>query len=188
MPYCFFIYMTYNFIVMPKISQLIRSHRRSVSLIVTKEAELIIRAPHQLPEAHILKFVEQKKDWIERKIKEMANRPRPLTLTQTQQQAYRELAKKIIPQRVKYFSELTGLSPKLVKISNAKKRWGSCTSKGTINLSWRLVLTPPEVIDYVVVHELVHLVEPNHSKRFWRRVAEIIPGYQAQRKQLREFV
>ncbi|MBU0686526.1 MAG: M48 family metallopeptidase [Candidatus Margulisbacteria bacterium] len=76
----------------------------------------------------------------------------------------------------------------MVKVSSAKKRWGSCTSKGTINLSWRLVLTPPEVIDYVVVHELVHLVEPNHSKRFWQRVAEIMPGYQAQRKRLREFV
>ncbi|MFH1683961.1 MAG: YgjP-like metallopeptidase domain-containing protein [Candidatus Margulisiibacteriota bacterium] len=170
---------------MTEIHQLIRSKRRSLALIVTDEAKLVIRAPHRLSEEQILNFVGQKRKWIERKIAEISNRPRPRLLSEDEKDSYRRLACRIIPERVKYYSELTGLQPGLVKISNARKRWGSCGSKGTINISWRLMLMPAEVIDYVVVHELVHLVERNHSRRFWRRVAEIIPDYKLHRRWLR---
>ena len=172
---------------MPQIHQLIRSNRRSVCLIVTEQAELVIRAPHRLPEARILRFVEQKRRWIERKMREMSERPKSKVVSQEEAGSYRELAKQIIPQRVKHYADLTGLLPRSVKISNARKRWGSCSAKGTINISWRLVLAPPEAIDYVVVHELVHLVERNHSQRFWRRVAEILPDFKACRKYLKQF-
>ncbi len=156
----------------------------------------MVRAPHKLPEARILRFVEQKqrwmlvrrllKRWIKRKIAEISSRPKALPLTQAQEQFYRALAEKVIPQRVKYYSELTGLRPNKVRISNAGKRWGSCSAKGTINIAWRLVQFPQEVVDYVVVHELAHLAERNHGIRFWSRVKEIVPQYKAHRRWLRQ--
>lgn len=153
---------------------------------MTEEAKLIIRAPFRLSEKDILKFVSQKRKWIERKRREIARRPKPLALTKEQQQAWLKLAEEKIPERCKYYSEVTGLAPTSVRINNAKTRWGSCGAKGRLNFTWRLILAPVEVIDYVVVHELMHLVERNHSQRFWRRVGEIIPAYQARRRWLRK--
>ncbi|MEE8638122.1 MAG: M48 family metallopeptidase [Candidatus Margulisiibacteriota bacterium] len=168
-----------------KYPKLIRSNRRSVCLIVTEKAELVIRAPHRFPEARILRFVEQKRRWIERKIAEISSRPRRLVLSQAEKQAWRELARNRIPERCKYFSDLTGLRPRSIRITEANKRWGSCGARGGLNFSWRLILAPPEVIDYVIVHELVHLVERNHSKHFWRRVAEVLPDYKIHRRWLK---
>lgn len=172
---------------MPQIHQLIRCKRKSLALIVTAEAQLVIRAPWRLPEADIHNFIQKKRPWIERKIREVSSRPKPLVLSDEEKSEWRKLAGKRIPERAKYFIELTGFRPRSIKITGAKKRWGSCGAKGSINLSWRLILMPPQVVDYVIVHELVHLVERNHSKRFWSKVAEIMPGYHLQRRWLREF-
>ncbi len=166
--------------------QIIRCKRKSLALIITEDAQLVIRAPHRLPEADIHNFVQQKRHWIKRKIAQISSRPRPLVYSAAEKQAWRKLAEQRITERCKYFSDLTGLKPRSIKISNAKKRWGSCGPKGTLNFTWRLILAPPEVIDCVIVHELVHLVERNHSKRFWSRVAEIIPDHKAHRRWLRE--
>ena len=168
-----------------QIHQLVLSRRRSLALVITAEAKLVVRAPRRLPEKDIYIFIEQKRSWIEKKIAEVSTRPKPKQLSGNEQKSYYQLAKKVIPERVKYYSDLTGLKPKAVKISRARKRWGSCGAKGTINVSWRLALVPQEVMDYVVVHELAHLVERNHGKRFWQRVAEISPNYRACRKWLR---
>jgi len=169
-----------------KIHRLVRTRRKSLALVITEDAQLVIRAPRRLPQSYIDRFIEQKRRWIEKKIAEISSRPKVLPLSHEQEQAYRELAAVIIPARVKYYSELTGLYPKKVKISNARKRWGSCGAKGTINIAWRLILFPQEVIDYVVVHELVHLVEHNHSRRFWHRVGQILPDYRVHKQRLRE--
>lgn len=99
---------------------------------------------------------------------------------------YRRAAKEYLPKAVDRFALLIGKSPKQVRITSAKTRWGSCSAKDGINLSWRLMFAPPEVIDYVVVHELAHLVELNHSPRFWTIVASIIPDYKALRQALAE--
>jgi predicted metal-dependent hydrolase len=170
---------------MPQIHRLIRCKRKSLALIVTDEAKLVIRAPHRLSERDILRFVDRKRGWIEAKMAEISRRPRPRVLSEAEKDTYRALARRIIPERVRYYSELTGLRPGKVRINNAKKRWGSCGARGSLNFPWRLVLTSPEVIDYVVVHELVHLVERNHSKRFWRRVEQILPDYRVRRKWLK---
>ena len=171
---------------MPQIHQLIRSRRKSLALVVTEDAKLIIRAPHCLPERDIHIFIEQKRSWIERKLTEISARPKPPVMSEEEKINYCKLAQQRIPERVKYYSELAGLQPRSVRISKAKKRWGSCGSKGTLNFAWRLVLAPLEVIDYVVVHELVHLVERNHGRKFWKKVSEIIPGYKVYRKWLRK--
>ena len=93
---------------------------------------------------------------------------------------YHTQAKKVIAGRVKAYADLYGFEYRKVNITNAQTRWGSCSPRGSLNFSWRLVMAPVPVIDYVVVHELVHLHEKNHSRRFWDKVQNILPGYSQQ--------
>ena len=99
---------------------------------------------------------------------------------------YKRMAYKIIPPKVAYYAESLGLNYSKVGITSAKKRWGSCNSKGSINFSYRLIMTPPGIIDYVIVHELMHLREMNHSPRFWAHVESVIPDYKKRRKWLKD--
>jgi predicted metal-dependent hydrolase len=99
---------------------------------------------------------------------------------------YRQQAMLILAERVEHFSGLMNTQPKQIKITNAKQRWGSCAVNGNINLSWRLVMAPPEIIDYVVVHELAHLLRHDHSRVFWSKVEAVLPNYSSLRKQLRD--
>lgn len=97
---------------------------------------------------------------------------------------YRKKASEIIPPRVEQYARLHSISYKKINISWAASRWGSASSQGTLNFSWRLAMAPMSVIDYVVAHELAHLVEQNHSRRFWDRVSEMYPNYQRARQWL----
>lgn len=99
---------------------------------------------------------------------------------------YRRAARELLHARVAALAAAHGYTAKRVGITGARTRWGSCSSTGSLNFSWRLVQAPPEVIDYVVIHELVHLEHPNHSKAFWDRVAELRPDFAAQRAWLRQ--
>jgi predicted metal-dependent hydrolase len=99
---------------------------------------------------------------------------------------YKERAFEVISERVKEYSQRHGFAPSQVKISSARTRWGSCSSTGTLNFTWRLVMAPLEVIDYVVAHELAHLRVKNHSRKFWKLVETICPDYKRHRKWLRE--
>ncbi len=100
-------------------------------------------------------------------------------------QWYKEQAYKVIADRVKVFSVQFGFVPKQVKISSARTRWGSCSPDGTLNFTWRLIMAPLDVVDYVVVHELVHLRVKDHSRRFWHEVEKILPEYKDRKKWLR---
>lgn len=91
---------------------------------------------------------------------------------------YKEKANEVISERVAWYSDKMGIQVKQINITSAKTRWGSCSSKGTVSFPWRLVMAPVPVIDYVVVHELVHILEKNHSKAFWDKVRAIMPDYQ----------
>jgi predicted metal-dependent hydrolase len=99
---------------------------------------------------------------------------------------YREQAKKILCERVNLYARQYGFQYKRIKITSARTRWGSCSPGGDLNFSWRLILAPIDVIDYVVVHELVHTVFHNHSKRFWQKVETIMPDYKERKKWLRD--
>jgi predicted metal-dependent hydrolase len=99
---------------------------------------------------------------------------------------YRERARVILEERVRLLAGQYQLKYQRVRISSARTRWGSCSSLGTLSFTWRLVMAPLPVIDYVIVHELAHLVEKNHSSRFWTKVAEMMPDYQAKRHWLKE--
>ncbi len=99
---------------------------------------------------------------------------------------YRARAREILGDRVEHFALRMGLTCRSVRITDARERWGSCNAAGSLNFAWRLVMAPPPVIDYVIVHELAHLVEMNHSRRFWDCVARVLPDHPARRKWLRE--
>ena len=97
---------------------------------------------------------------------------------------YRELAKTIIPRRVAFFSKICGITPEKININSASGRWGSCSGRKTLSFSWKLIQLPLDTVDYVVVHELSHLKEMNHSPSFWAVVKSIMPDYETRRKKL----
>jgi predicted metal-dependent hydrolase len=99
---------------------------------------------------------------------------------------YRMLAKRDLTERALDFAERMNVSPTAVKINGATTRWGSCSAKRSLNFSWRLIMADDGVIDYVVVHELAHIREMNHSARFWAIVESVFPDYRARRARLRE--
>lgn len=99
---------------------------------------------------------------------------------------YKLAAKSILTDKVIEYANRMKVSPAAVKINNAKTRWGSCSGKNSINFSWLLVMADDSAIDYVVVHELAHIMEHNHSPRFWAVVAGILPDYEQRRRELKE--
>ena len=99
---------------------------------------------------------------------------------------YREAAKEYIPKRVDDFVTLTGGSYERITIRDQKTRWGSCSGRGTLSFNWKLMLAPPAILDYVVVHELCHLTHMNHSRDFWQAVECVLPDYKERRQWLKE--
>ncbi|MFH1362083.1 MAG: M48 family metallopeptidase [bacterium] len=164
-------------------TQLIRSRRRSISLEVKDDASVVIRAPKFVPQNFLDDLLVKKSAWIEKSRTQALRRQQ--IRSQIDVKACQLKARELIPERVAYYSALYRIKYSRIKINSAKKRWGSCSAKGNLNFSWRLAMVPLEVIDYVVVHELAHIVHRNHSKRFWALVAKLYPNYKACRKWLR---
>ncbi|MCL2808250.1 MAG: M48 family metallopeptidase [Coriobacteriia bacterium] len=103
-------------------------------------------------------------------------------------QIYRILAKHDLTNKVTYYAKHLNVVPMAVKINGAKTRWGSCSSKMNLNFSWRLIMADEATVDYVVVHELAHLIEMGHNERFWAIVASVLPDYKERQKQLKELM
>lgn len=165
--------------------ELIRSGRRTLALEV-RGGRVIVRAPYRTSQAAIDRFVAAHADWIARGLAKQEARaaahPEP---TDAERAAYIRQAKACLPQRVAYYSERMGLYPTQVRITGARTRFGSCSSQGHICFSWRLMLYPPEAIDYVVVHELAHLRYMNHGAEFYALIARYLPDWKVRRALLR---
>lgn len=99
---------------------------------------------------------------------------------------YRQAAREYFSSRVSFYAKILQVTFSSITIRNQKTRWGSCSSRGTLSFNWRLMLAPPRILDYVVVHELCHLIHMNHSADFWREVERILPDYKESRKWLKE--
>lgn len=173
-------------------AQMIRSKRKTVGISVKPGGEIIIRAPRLLPQAAVLSFVYQKTDWLlsaydnqKDRMPQNADVPKDAA-TLALEKRYRNAAKEYIPKRVEYYHQFTGGSFNKITIRDQKTRWGSCSANGTLSFNYRLMLAPPKVLDYVVVHELCHLTHMNHSKAFWDMVASILPDYKDYRKWLKD--
>ena len=167
-----------------------RSNRKTMSIEVTREAKVLVRAPYHMPLFEIQRFVNEKSDWIEKHIQKMLEKQQEESeresLTTEQIQKLAEQALEIIPKRVSYYAEMIGVTYDRITIRNQKTRWGSCSAKGNLNFNCLLMLMPMEIIDYVVIHELCHRKEMNHSKRFWDEVEKVLPDYKERRKWLKE--
>lgn len=166
--------------------RLIRSKRRTLALQI-KGGELTVRAPERLEKSRIDDFVGRKEPWIQIHIARQEERsrlhPEP---DEEQRQRLRSMAEEILPQRVEHYGKITGLRPKQVRINQAKTRFGSCSSKGNICFSWRLMEYPPEAIDYVVLHELCHLRFMDHSANFYALVEQYMPDWKRRREMLKK--
>jgi predicted metal-dependent hydrolase len=127
-------------------------------------------------------FVEQSAAWIAKQRQRVAARP---PAAHPEEAELRRRASKELPPMLLALARAHGITVSAISVRNQRSRWGACSSRGSITLNWRLILVPQFVRDYVMVHELMHRREMNHSKRFWRHVAAACPGYDAARRWLR---
>jgi predicted metal-dependent hydrolase len=153
--------------------KLVRTWRKTLALHI-KNGELIVRAPKLLPKYMINAFVKKNQNWIEKKQSEV---PIKSELSEEKIIILKRKAKKYIPERAQLLAEKFSKQVNKIKITSAKNRWGSCTSKKNINFSYRLIQAEKQAIDYVIIHELAHLKYMNHSKHFWKHVEEMMPDY-----------
>ena len=107
-------------------------------------------------------------------------------IVKTIQKWMRDNATKVIAERVRYFANIMRLNPSMVKLGNAKKCWGTCSKSNVITINWRCVMLPPELLDYVIVHELSHMLMFNHSKEFWAIVQSVLPNVKILRNNLKK--
>lgn len=210
--------------------RIVRSSRRTVSIEISHDGSILVRAPRLVSSSRIEGFIKQKMGWIERRRADLLShcetpvekrfdhgelflfqgKSYPLELRPNGTGAvslgssivipgkhaadpskavlswYKKQARALLAQRLDFWSSETGMRCSMMRLSGARTRWGSCTSRGVISLNWRLVMAPLAVLDYVVVHELAHTQVYNHTPEFWREVARFIPDYKAKREWLKK--
>ena len=164
---------------------ILRSSRKTLALQVTRDQQVLVRAPRLINKDRIDAFVRSHSAWIDRQLIRVkayaASHPEPSTDLAAQ---YREEALRYLPERVRFYSEQMQLFPTAVTITGAKTRFGSCSAKNRICFSWRLMAYPLDAIDYVVVHELAHMVHKNHGADFYALVSTILPDWKDRKKLL----
>ena len=183
--------------------KIIRSNRKTLAIQINPDLSVTVRAPMYAPQSDIERILREKENWIQKHIEKIREQEAKRKKTQGEKGEYGESAereyltneeiKKLadkalqhIPKRVSYYAKQIGVTYEKITIRNQKTRWGSCSSKGNLNFNCLLMLTPPEVIDYVIVHELCHRKEMNHSVAFWAEVEKVLPDYKEQVKWLKE--
>ena len=172
---------------------IIKSNRKSWSLSVSSDGLLTMRIPNAMSRQYAESLMVQKQDWIVKqyiKVKKQQEKRPVSNLSQTQRDAlekrYREAARSYFPERVQYYAGILHVTYGNITIRDQKTRWGSCSSRGNLNFNWRLMLAPPRVLDYVVVHELCHRKHMDHSPAFWQEVGNLLPDYKTLRKWLKD--
>ena len=165
----------------------IRSNRKTMSIQIKTDGKVIVRTPYGISKYQVQMFIEEKKQWIEKHLKEISERQMSnKILSEEERLKGVQKALCVIPERVEYFAEMMNVTYGRITIREQKTRWGSCSSEKNLNFNWKLILAPPEVLDYVVVHELCHLKEMNHSKAFWDEVGKVMPEYETYKLWLKE--
>lgn len=208
-----------------------RSNRKTLSLSILKDGQVVVKAPLKMSSDAIERFVFDKQKWIREKlaILEQSNRKYdeiihykkfllygnqyslklknvkkietsttemciyiPLSTPEDKilgrlKSWYKKTAKSVLEERLNYLSSIMKLKPNAMRISDSRGRWGACNSKGNVSFNFRVIMLEPAVIDYVIVHELCHLVEMNHSKRFWNLVTSFMPNVSVQKNKIKEY-
>ena len=215
---------------MIKPNLIVRTNRRTLSLTIDKNGDLLVKAPRRMDIEDIFSFINQKNDWIVKKQnfvksnllknqkilnydvllfcgkqykKVYVEKQKKVEVEDTLfivpqnlpyekemyliKKWYIEMTKQILELRVNYFADLMQLNFEGLGVDNCKTRWGSCSKSGILKFNLRLAMLPHKVIDYVIIHELSHLIEFNHSKNFYNIIASIMPDWQTQRNKLKEY-
>ena len=162
-----------------------RSKRKTVGLEITKDCEIIVRAPIGMSDKRIAEFVEKCSVWIAKKLPEAQKRASRSREIGKMGAELRRAAYEAIPPLVEKYSKLMGLKPSSVKITSAEKRFGSCSSKNGLCFSWRLLAYPTAAVEYVVVHELAHIKHHNHSAAFYALIEKYMPDYKERQRLLK---
>ena len=171
---------------------IIKSRRKTIAIQVNSDLSVTVRAPYGVTEKYIEEFFNKNEAWISKQMNEIKAKKKSVesgnveNVTIDKIKALAEQALEIIPTRVEYFARIIGVTYGNITIRNQKTRWGSCSSKGNLNFNCLLMLAPPEVLDYVVVHELCHRKQMNHSKAFWAEVENVFPDCKKSIKWLKE--
>ena len=166
--------------------ELIKSRKRkTIEMSINDEGKLVVRAPQNTAKSEIDAFVEKHRLWAEKHMKLKKERIKKYSVSPEEEENIKKNALPYLKERTEYFSAIMGLEPTGVKITSAKKRFGSCSAKNSICYSWRLMLYPKEAIDYVVVHELAHIAHKNHSSQFYALIEKYLPDYKEREKLLR---
>lgn len=169
--------------------QVIYSKRRTLGLQVKCDGTVFARVPFRISDAAVRRFIEEHTDWILRKRKTwespggvpVTNLPKVVT------EAGKRQIRRLVTQRVAYYAKLMGVAYGSISMRNQKTRWGSCSSEGNLNFNCRLLYVPPELVDYVVVHELAHRRHMDHSAAFWQEVERYLPDYKERRERLKQY-
>lgn len=191
-----------------------RSKRRTLAIVINRRGEIIVHAPIKYPDSKIFAFIDDKRQWIEKKVAEAKATYDELTLsegetisilgeeysirlierarvridgqqivlptqdTKNKLVSYlKRVAKDYLTKRVAELAEMHGFKYQSIKITSATSRWGSCSGSNALNFTYKLVLCPKSVVDYIIIHELTHTIIKNHSKRFYNHIAKIMPNY-----------
>lgn len=165
--------------------KLIRSKRKTIELSIDENFSPLVKAPLKMSTADIEKFVAKHEKWIEKQIKTKLEHAEKYSLSEEEIFVLKTKALPYLTERTNYFAGIMGVKPTGIKITSAKKRFGSCNGKNSICYSWRLMQYPPEAIDYVVVHELAHIVHKNHGKEFYALIERYLPDYKNREKLLK---
>lgn len=169
--------------------EIIRSGRRTLSIEITPDLRVVVRAPNRLSKSDIGYFINEKHKWIENHLESMKNRvgqhEQARKFTESELTELKKRALGLITERVEHFAQLVGVDYGRITVRSQATRWGSCSAKGNLSFNCLLALLPTDVLDYVVVHELCHRKEMNHSARFWAEVGRVLPDYAARRRWLK---
>lgn len=165
-----------------------RKKRKTLAIQITQQEQLLIKAPLQMPEREIYAFLQKRRFWIYKQFRRVQkeNETR-IVYSEEEIKKLKEEARSVLTDKTYAYAKSLGVTYNRIRIGSQKTCWGSCSSKGTISYNWHLILMPEEVQDYVVVHELCHLLEMNHSKFFWQKVASVMPEYATYREWLKRY-
>ena len=172
--------------------EIIYSNRKTLAIQITSDSRVRVRAPRQMSRAEIESFLTEKESWVLKHLRNMtqtgtsASDPASAPLSDSERRRYIHMAREIFTRQVCFYADRMNVSYGRISIREQKTRWGSCSSAGNLNFNWRLIFAPPAVLDYVVVHELAHRKEMNHSAAFYAIVEQVLPDYRSSQKWLRE--
>lgn len=176
------------------ITYTLRTSARAKRLRVTvyRNCVVVVTVPHLMKEGIVERFIEEKADWLMSKLAYFKRFGGPMSARQGRRSGRREYLKhkarayELAAERLAHFNTLYGFTYKAIRIKDQKTRWGSCSKKGNLNFSYKVALLPPHLADYIFVHELCHLGQFNHSKRFWDLVAKAVPDHKKRRSELKK--